>query len=205
MVEKATENNQIDIVPVVTKEQYRAIDHEDLLYRWEYDGTNAIRLSGASDIHAIIQARIITKLVNFIDKYELSCVTTTSEYYLTIETEDKTTIHHPDVTLLCSNDLTTKKYNLSDMNPILTVEVLSKSSINMDTVVKLERYAKIPSLRFYLIVSQYDRKISVFHKGKNSDTFDPEVIHIGNSNADIYFVPSWFTLKLDYIYNRLVD
>jgi Uma2 family endonuclease len=72
---------------------------------------------------------------------------------------------YPDLILTCDKD-----DNDSQIvkNPVLIVEVLSPSTADYDRGFKWLRYRKIPSLRYYLIVSQNDIMVEVFSRKDNT-------------------------------------
>jgi Uma2 family endonuclease len=68
---------------------------------------------------------------------------------------------YPDVMLTCdpSDD-----DNLIIKNPILIAEVLSPGTADYDRGFKWLRYRKMPSLRYYMIVSQSEMMVEVFSR-----------------------------------------
>jgi Uma2 family endonuclease len=72
---------------------------------------------------------------------------------------------YPDVMLSCDPD---DNDELIIKNPVLIVEVLSPSTADYDRGFKWLRYRKIPSLRYYLIVSQSDTMMEVFSRKDNT-------------------------------------
>ena len=53
----------------------------------------------------------------------------------------------------------------------MIIEVLSKSSVLNDRVRKLRRYKNIPSLQYYLIVSQYEFLVEVYSRFDDSSSW----------------------------------
>jgi Uma2 family endonuclease len=91
--------------------------------------------------------------------------------------------------------------NLIVKNPVLIAEVLSPSTADYDRGFKWLRYRKMPSLRYYMIVSQNEIMVEIFSR-KNSNslwTFQEytdiqDIIHFENLN---------FELALSLIYERI--
>ncbi len=54
--------------------------------------------------------------------------------------------------------------------PVLIVEVFSENSVKTDTITKLKEYALIPTLQYYLIVSQEEPFVEVY--AKNVDKWE---------------------------------
>jgi len=69
---------------------------------------------------------------------------------------------YPDLMLTCDADDLDAEYIIK--KPTLIIEVLSKSSVLNDRVAKLRRYKNIPSLQYYLIVSQYEFLVELYSR-----------------------------------------
>lgn len=67
---------------------------------------------------------------------------------------------YPDVLLTCDPRDAEEEYIVA--HPSLLVEVLSKSTADYDKDFKLKKYKGIPSLQYYLIVSQYECSVEVY-------------------------------------------
>lgn len=74
---------------------------------------------------------------------------------------------YPDIMLTCDKeDLNSK---LIVKNPTLIIEVLSKSTAERDRSDKLKIYQKIPSVIYYVLVSQYSRQVELYSRVNESD------------------------------------
>lgn len=74
---------------------------------------------------------------------------------------------YPDLSVVCGKlerDLEDKD---AVVNPIVLVEVLSDSSEAYDRGQKFAHYRRIPSLREYVLVSQHEPRIEVFHRNED--------------------------------------
>ncbi len=54
--------------------------------------------------------------------------------------------------------------------PVLIVEVFSENSVKTDTVTKLKEYSVLPTLQYYLIVSQEEPLVEIY--AKNGDKWE---------------------------------
>ena len=72
---------------------------------------------------------------------------------------------YPDVLLTCDPRDAQEEYIVA--HPSLIVEVLSKSTADYDKDFKLKKYKSIPSLQYYLIVSQYGCSVEMY--GRTDD------------------------------------
>lgn len=73
--------------------------------------------------------------------------------------------YYPDVVVTCAPDIVVENeddYVIDD--PVLIVEVLSKSTARTDRIEKLREYKNLPSLRECLIVSQSHVQLEVYRR-----------------------------------------
>ena len=69
---------------------------------------------------------------------------------------DEMTVREPDVSVQCGN------YDPDSLvldNPVVVVEVLSPSSIQRDSIAKVDEYFRVPSIAHYLVVDPYNRLV----------------------------------------------
>jgi len=74
---------------------------------------------------------------------------------------------YPDVVVTCAAKDLSGTYIVE--RPSVVIEVISKSSTKRDRVFKLNQYKTIPSLQYYLIVSQAERKVELYSQVGGSD------------------------------------
>ncbi|MBC8111665.1 MAG: Uma2 family endonuclease [Verrucomicrobia bacterium] len=74
---------------------------------------------------------------------------------------------YPDVMLTCDKRDAAEEYIVA--YPSLIAEVLSKTTEGYDRDFKLKRYKKIPSLQYYLLISQYEVSIEMYSRINESD------------------------------------
>jgi Uma2 family endonuclease len=106
---------------------------------------------------------------------------------------------YPDVMLTCNEVDKQERYIIK--NPMLIVEVLSKSTADSDKSFKWQRYKKISSLQHYILVSQYEVLIEVFSRANQPETwlyrsFDNLTDNIRLEDMD-------FTLSIGAVYDGI--
>lgn len=75
---------------------------------------------------------------------------------------------YPDASVVCGEERFRQIASLDALeNPVLVVEVLSKSSADYDRGTKFEEYKSIPSFREYLLIEQ--ARVRVVHRTKLED------------------------------------
>lgn len=105
---------------------------------------------------------------------------------------------YPDVVLSCQeNDLIGD--NTMIKSPSLLIEVLSKSTAGFDTQGKLAHYLMLPSLLYYLLVSQTEKKVLCYER---KDT-KWELTLYGAESEQIELPLLNLSLKMDEIYKKV--
>jgi Uma2 family endonuclease len=102
---------------------------------------------------------------------------------------------YPDVMLTCDPD---DNDNLIVKNPVLITEVLSPGTADYDRGFKWLRYRKMPSLRYYMIISQSEMLVEVFSRKDNNALWTLQ--YFTDSQDVITFESLDFELSLTTIY-----
>lgn len=125
----------------LTRRQYLRLDAGAEDARFEYDGTRAYMMAGASVVHNRISADLCTAIN--VQTRDRDCDVFQSD--MRVRAGDSYT--YPDVVALCDEPQVTDENPPSLLNPELLVEVLSPSTSERDRAWKLDRYLEIASLR----------------------------------------------------------
>ncbi|HTN92768.1 MAG TPA: Uma2 family endonuclease [Sorangium sp.] len=103
---------------------------------------------------------------------------------------------YPDVSVVCGKlerDLGDKD---AALNPSVLVEVLSDSSEAYDRGQKFAHYRHIPSLREYVLVSQHEPRIEVFHRNED----DSWTLREARAGQGAHLEAIGCTLSVDEVY-----
>ena len=106
---------------------------------------------------------------------------------------------YPDVMLTCHELDKQERYIIK--NPMLIVEVLSKSTADTDKSFKWQRYRKIDSLQHYILVSQYEVLIEVFSRTDQPETWLYR--SFDNLTDEIRLEDPDFTLPVGAVYDGI--
>lgn len=129
-------------------EEYLALE-EKAEMRSEYYQGEIFAMTGGSINHN----QIVLNLVRLFSALPKSCRTFAADLRLRVETHDLFT--YPDVMVVCGKPEFYEKRTDTITNPVLLIEVLSKSTEAYDRGKKFEFYRALPSLREYILVDQY--------------------------------------------------
>ena len=126
----------------------------------EYLRGEVYAMAGGTPEHAALIAAISAEL-----SFALRgrpCRVYSSELRVRVEATDLST--YPDITVVCGALETATDDRNAATNPALIVEVLSDSTEAHDRGDKFAHYRRLPSLREYLLVSQYKPLLESYRK-----------------------------------------
>lgn len=105
----------------------------------------------------------------------------------------------PDLVFTCNeNDLNAKRFIF---NPTIIVEVLSDGTELYDRTKKWEIYRRIPSLRYYLLVSQHEYLIDMYHRANEQSLYYFQAFE--GTESIISFKDPEFEISLGDIYEGI--
>ena len=128
--------------------------------------------------HALAKARVWRALDDAIRSAGLTCVACPDGMAVEI---DAGTVYEPDALVRCGEPLDADAVKI--VGPVIVVEVLSPSSEARDTGAKLADYARIPSLRHYLIVDPQAR-VMVHHRVEDAAAVRTAIVRSGTLTLD---------------------
>jgi Uma2 family endonuclease len=163
--------------------------------RHEYWNGEVFAMAGGTKNHSRIILNTGSKLMEaFAPK---GCSVFTESVKLEIEKEKY--YLYPDIILTC-HDNDTDAYVAH--SPGLIAEVISKSTENYDRSAKLKRYRTIPSLRYYLLISQTNASVEVYARNSEDTLFTYDVVEGLDAFIDLPAIE--FRLALADIYRYIV-
>ena len=123
----------------------------------EYHHGEIFDMTGASARHNLIASNLITLLNNALGK--TSCFVFPGD--IKVEVDPGAHYTYPDVSVVCGEVAFAGGRDDVIVNPVVIVEVLSRSTADYDRGSKFKAYRKLAGLRDYLLVDQY--RVSVEH------------------------------------------
>lgn len=85
-----------------------------------------------------------------------------SDTKIRIRKGDRTWFYYPDVSVVCRQNADSESYQ---DEPVVIVEVLSRSTRRIDEAEKKEAYLTVPSMAVYLLVEQESAAIHAYRRG----------------------------------------
>lgn len=175
-----------------TFEEYFAIEESSDI-RYEYSRGQIFAMAGASLNHVRIGVRLSSSLLMGLKGKK--CDTFMSDARLDVAMFQR--YYYPDVMVSCSEQ--DAKNGKMVKEPSLIAEILSESTAAKDTREKLITYLQIPSLQYYLIVSQDNIEITLYERTET----DWRVRFFTNESDVIFLAKMDIYLALKDIYEGI--
>lgn len=141
----------------MTLEEYLAFE-EQSLHKHEFYNGEVFAMAGALPNHNRIVSNSLFLLGSVLR--ERKCEIFPSDQRLRVVAKNLFT--YPDVSVVCNKPLFHDKRSL--MNPILLMEVLSKSTADYDRGAKFNFYRTIPSLQEYLTIDSRSVQVEKYRR-----------------------------------------
>jgi Uma2 family endonuclease len=141
--------------------EYIAIEKETQT-KHEYHDGELFAMAGGTLEHGIISGNTFGEIKFALRKKKSNSRALNSDVKLYIQTSNK--FLYPDVMVVCG------EFKISDdeagavLNPIVIVEVLSKSTEGYDRGDKFFIYKDLPSLMEYILVDQYKAQVEIYSR-----------------------------------------
>ena len=156
----------------------------------EYVDGQVVAMAGASLKHNRI-VRNATSLL-WVKLQGSTCEPLSSDMLLEVSS---TQYHYPDVMVICDDDSSNDDYIRK--NPLIIIEVLSKSTRKKDKGEKRQEYLALPSLQEYVLIEQDFTEVDVQRRSKN---WQSSYYFLGD---EVTFESVEVTLSAEAIYQRV--
>jgi Uma2 family endonuclease len=147
-------------VNFLTIEEYLQLENKSEI-RHEYLGGQIFAMSGGSKEHNLIAGNIYSRLRSHLRGGSCSAFMADMKVRIELANQAKNIFYYPDVIVTC-NPQDQDRFLLN--YPCLIVEVLSPSTETTDRREKLVNYRTLESLQEYVLVSQDEIKVEVYHQ-----------------------------------------
>ncbi len=140
---------------------------ERALHRHEFHNGKRIKMAGGTHHHNLLTSELIRILWNVLGQNAPDALVYSSDMKTHVPAYNKT--YYPDATVVLGSPELFRGYQSVILNPIVLVEVLSKSTENFDRNEKFTHFQTIPTLREYVLVSQKAPEVEVFFRENPTD------------------------------------
>lgn len=177
----------------MTVEEYFELEEQSEIRHEYYDG-EVYAMAGTTLNHN----RIVGKVRNLLGHHFLPCGCDVFSENVKVKVSDHY-YPYPDVIVTCASKDISGTYVVE--HPSILVEVVSKNSEAKDRGLKLQQYRTIPSLRYYLLVSQFECSVDLYSRREGSDLWT----YCGFEHAEdvICFEAFNFEMSLKAIYENI--
>lgn len=181
---------------IYTLDEYRELE-ETAEFRNEYRSGEIVQMSGGTINHSRIIRNLSRVLGNLLEDqpYELFH----NDLRLWIPRYRRGT--YPDVMVIEGEPIFNEGRSDEILNPVLIVEVLSKSTKDFDKEDKFRFYRSIPEFREYILVNQSEFLVAQYIKTESNDWLFRE--YEGES-AIVCFDSVGVQMSMSEIYNQVV-
>jgi len=145
---------------------------------YELVGGEVVGMAPERSGHGLTKSWIGRKLAEAIDAAGLPCDVYVDNMSVRIDAQ---TVYEPDVVLRCGKRLDPNATELTD--PVVVVEILSRSTQGRDRGAKLDDYFRLPSVMHYLIAKVENRTI-IHHRRAAAGMIDTRIVRDGPVHLD---------------------
>lgn len=148
---------------------YVRIEADSELVKHEFDNGQIRAMSGGTFLHARLPIALVLQLGPQLEGKP--CVVVSGDSRIRIKPAGLIT--YPDLSIMCTQEVMDDEDPLAQTNPLVVIEVASKSSERYDRGKKRLAYQQLESLREYVIVSQREVAIDVYTRAADGTWPDP--------------------------------
>jgi Uma2 family endonuclease len=150
----------------LSESEYLAIERAAEFKSEFYDG-EMFAMAGAGLRHNRIRDNLVYKISQNLEGSQ--CFTYSADQRVKVERTDLYT--YPDVLIVCGRPEVDPDQKDTLFNPLVIIEVLSKSTESYDRGKKFLNYRRLPSLKEYVLVSQEQKLIERYVRQPDDDWF----------------------------------
>ncbi len=194
MGQPQVKNDKLSIAEWLEQEQSEGV-------RYEYHNGEVFAMAGGTLKHTVISGNAYRLLENnFIDK-DKDCQAFISELKIEISKEGRYV--YPDTLAVCGKVEESQSVPGAILNPVLVIEVTSKSSEAYDRDGKFHFYTSLPSVKQYMIVSQAGPFVTLYNRDPESGLFDPPFIEVRGLEGTIDLFSVGYQMPMQELYRKI--
>ncbi|MCB0637504.1 MAG: Uma2 family endonuclease [Lewinella sp.] len=145
----------------LTIAEYLALEQE-MDTRYEYHAGRVFAMAGGTLEHGLITGNAFGEIRSLLRAEGSDCKPINNDVKLHIESANK--FLYPDVMVVCGDIERSDREASAVINPVLIIEVLSRSTESYDRGDKFFAYRQIDTLQEYVLVDQYQALVDVYQR-----------------------------------------
>ncbi len=145
---------------------------EDTHQKYEYYDGYVYAMAGGTYQHNTITTNILTEINQRLKGKQCQIMNSDTKLYL----EKSNAYVYPDAMIICGKKKSAENYQDAFTNPVVIIEVLSKSTEAYDRGDKFGLYRKINTLRHYVLVKQDEVKIDLYSRQSPTSLWNIQTI-----------------------------
>ncbi len=146
---------------------------------YELAGGEVVTMAPERLGHALVKQLFVRRLTEEIERLGLDCMALPDGVGVRV---NERTIYEPDAMLRCGPKLSYDTVTVDD--PIVVVEVRSRSTGYRDSGIKLIDYFELPSVRHYLIAKIEDKVVIHHRRATEKGDIMTSIVHDGPVRLD---------------------
>ncbi len=164
----------------------------------EFENGEILAMSGGSINHGILCGNIYSEIRKGLKDNTSDCKVFGSE--IRIHIKENNSIVYPDAMVICGALEVSDEDKNAVKNPVLIVEVLSKSTANYDRGDKFYKYRQLTSFKEYLLINQDKKVVEIFLKNEDQRW---EIIRISEQNEYVTLQSIDVRIRMDDLYKNI--
>ncbi len=145
-------------------EEYLRFEESSEL-KHEYKRGKILAMSGGTLNHSLIGTNTARTIGNALEAANKNCIVFNSDAKVFVE--KAASFVYPDAMVVCGDIENHEIDRESVTNPVLIVEVLSKSTAGYDRGSKFRKYCSLPSFKEYVLIAQDEPVVEVLFRDKD--------------------------------------
>lgn len=130
--------------------------------KYEYHDGTAFAMAGGTLYHGLICGNAFGEIRALLKQAGSSCTVMNSEVKLYIKA--KNAFVYPDAMVVCGDIERAEVHPEAVTNPVVIIEVLSKTTASYDRGDKFHLYRQLNSLRAYLLIEQDKAQVEIYER-----------------------------------------
>ncbi len=174
---------------------------EDTHQKYEYHDGYVYAMAGGTYQHNTISGNIFSEINQQLKGKQCQIMNSDTKLYL----EKSNAYVYPDAMILCGEKESPENYQDAFTNPVVIIEVLSKSTEAYDRGDKFGLYRKINTLRHYVLVKQDEAKIDLYSRQSPTSLWNIQTLEGLESSLELALTETEvLKIPLNEIYDRIV-